>query len=281
VAMGAAALAARGPTRLLNASAGWDLASIGDAEMVAAVGADAAMRMLVMPTDEHPTLDEPHKALVEPAASGVYFGDYLRLLDRLAASEEFAVYVAQMNLLRLPSLLSRVCLPAALPAAKLTMTNLWVGGHSMKNGLHFDNYDNLLHQLAGTKRALLFPPADARHLYYASEGTNIRRHAFSLESGFANDTIHEAQRKNVARINVFDAQVGATHPTVEKASPTVCELREGDALFLPKGWHHAVISAAEGRRNIAVNTWYDLKGQTTPLERVASLEEMFQLPATC
>ena len=31
------------------------------------------MRMLVMPTDVHPTLDPPNKALVEPAASGIYF----------------------------------------------------------------------------------------------------------------------------------------------------------------------------------------------------------------
>ena len=156
------------------------------------------------------------------------------------------------------------------------MTNLWVGGHSMKNGLHFDQYDNLLHQLAGTKRALLFPPDDASHLYYSSEGVNIRRHAFDLDHGFQNETKHETQRKNVAMINVFDERVGTSHPTVYKATPTVCMLEEGQALFLPKGWHHAVISAAEGRRNVAVNTWYDLRGQATPVARVSSLDEMFQ-----
>ena len=172
------------------------------------------MRMLVMPTDVHPTLDTAHSALVEPAASSVYFSDCkfasgnnfnaglppssllssrlssllktrarilattdLRLLDRLAGTEEFAVYVAQMNLLKLPPLLRQVCLPAALPASTLTMANLWVGGHSMKNGLHFDMFDNLLHQVAGSKRALIFPPEDSPHLYYASEGANIRRYA--------------------------------------------------------------------------------------------------------
>jgi ribosomal protein L16 Arg81 hydroxylase len=44
----------------------------------------------------------------------------------------------------------------------------------MKNGLHFDNFDNLLHQLRGTKRALLLPPDDTPHLYYASGGTSVR-----------------------------------------------------------------------------------------------------------
>ena len=150
----------------------------------------------------------------------------------------------------------------------------------MKNGLHFDNYDNLLFQLAGSKRALLFPPEDAAHLYYSSEGTNIRRHTFSLADGFGNETVHEAVRKNVAMINVFDDDVATSHPTIAKASPTVCQLHAGDALFLPKGWHHAVISAAEGRRNVAVNTWYDLKGSTTPVARASSLEELFQ-PEGC
>ena len=122
-----------------------------------------------------------------------------------------------MNLLKLPPLLRQVCLPTALPATTLTMANLWVGGHSMKNGLHFDVFDNLLHQIAGSKRALIFPPEDSPHLYYANEGANIRRHAFSLgASGFANETVHEAQRKNVAMINVFDDAVGTTHPTIAK-----------------------------------------------------------------
>ena len=53
---------------------------------------------------------------------------------------------------------------------------------------------------------------------------------------------------------------------------------EGEALFLPKGWHHAVISVAPERRNIAVNTRYDLQGagKSVPLSRVSSLDELFQ-----
>ena len=58
------------------------------------------MRMLVMPTDRHPTLDVKRNALVEPAATFAYFKDYLRLLDRLQTTEEFAVYVAQVGMQR-------------------------------------------------------------------------------------------------------------------------------------------------------------------------------------
>ena len=42
------------------------------------------------------------------------------------------------------------------------------------------------------------------------------------------------------------------------------------------GWHHAVISHAPLRRNLAVNAWYDLQSKTVPLERVSSLNELFQ-----
>ena len=107
----------------------------------------APFRMLVMPKDVHPILPPDHPgSIVDPvrlhrvvvgdpaspahasarhgahpppptplspqAASGIYFRDYLKLLDRLALTEEFAVYVAQLNLLRLPSLLRQVCLIA-------------------------------------------------------------------------------------------------------------------------------------------------------------------------
>ena len=157
-----------------------------------------------------------------------------------------------------------------LPAARLTMANLWVGGDLMKNGLHFDQYDNLLHQIRGRKRALLFPPHDMEHLYYGA--ASIRRHEFRLPEGVLNSTHFEKIRHNVAKINVFAEDVGTTHPKVHQASPTVCELDEGDALFLPRGWHHAVISASPAERNLAVNLWYDLQAN----DRAASFDPMFQ-----
>jgi len=263
---------ATAPVLLTNASEGWGLLDWSDELLREQVG-EAPIRMLLMPADVHPTIDEERKALVEPSASNVFFTDYLRLLDRLATTEEFAVYVAQLNLLRLPALLAKVCLPTALPAERLSMVNLWVGGHSMKNGLHFDNYDNLLHQISGRKKALIFPPQDTPHLYYGP--TPIRRHSFSLEAGFTNDTVHETTRQNVALINVFDERVEHNHPTVTQATPTVCDLDEGDALFLPKGWHHAVISSAQNARNIAVNLWFDLDGNPEA-KRQSSLSDMFQ-----
>jgi len=200
---------------------------------------------------------------VEPARHGVYLSDFLSLTNPSGATggkaAPFSAYLAQLNLLTLPRLLQQVCLPddALLPASRLEMANLWVGGELMKNGLHYDNYDNLLHQLRGKKRALLFPPADTPHLHYGA--ANIRRHGFALPGGVTNATTFEKVRRNVAKVNVFAPDVAATHPSVARASPTVCELAEGDALFVPRGYHHAVVSASPSQRNVAVNLWYDLQ----------------------
>ena len=87
----------------------------------------------------------------------------------------------------------------------------------------------------------------------------------------------------MAKINVFDEKVAQTHPKVKSAQPMVCELNEGEALFMPTGWHHAVIShTPEGRaRNIAVNTWYDpaKRGGAAAAsggEAVSEMSDMFQ-----
>ncbi len=275
-AMGQEALVKGGPVRIRNASDHWAARSWDDATLAREVGG-VPMQMLAMPGPEHPTLDGTHGgAILEPAQYGVAFKDYLRLLDALAPTSRadappFAAYLAMLNLLRLPSLLAHVCIPEALPSSALSLTNLWVGGHLMRNGLHFDQYDNLLFQLAGSKRALIYPPADAAHLYYGP--SPMRRHVFSLPEGFAKESKEEKVRHNVARLNIFASDLLDTHPTVADASPTLCEIHPGDALFIPKGWHHAVISTAAERRNIAVNLWYDLQHGTAELR---TLLHMFQ-----
>ena len=115
---------------------------------------------------------------------------------------------------------------------------------------------------------------------HPAAATSPRRSLLPLQAdgGFAAETQHEKVRHNVAKLNIFADDIKTTHPKVASASPTICELNEGEALFLPKGWHHAVISVAPERRNIAVNTWYDLQGagKSVPLSRVSSLDELFQ-----
>ena len=107
VLKGSEALLRAGPVKLTNASAGWRAHGWTDEQLTDDVG-DSPLQMLAMPQPVHPTLDPTNDALLEPSLHGVYFRDYLALLDRLASSSEFAVYLAQLNLLKLPKLLSQV-----------------------------------------------------------------------------------------------------------------------------------------------------------------------------
>ena len=177
-----------GPAKLRGATAGWAASGWDDAAIATEVGG-SAVNMLVMPTETHPTLDAEHGALTEPALSGVFVSDFLTLTRPSSKQRSFSAYLAQMNLLALPRLLRQICLPTALPAATLQMANVWVGGELMKNGLHYDNYDNLLHQIRGRKRALIFPPKDTPHLYYGA--ASIHRHEFDLPGGVSNQTTFE------------------------------------------------------------------------------------------
>lgn len=43
--------------------------------------------------------------------------------------------------------------------------NLWYYSNDANSGLHYDNYDNYLCQIMGTKKVYLFPPSDSRWLY--------------------------------------------------------------------------------------------------------------------
>ena len=278
--LGAEALQASDPMLLTNASHGWRLHewALNWEALAESIGEASPLRMKLFPTDvAGPTLDVEHGAMVEPANHGVFFSDYLTLLDRLAVTEELGVYVAQMMLFEEPwrsTLLSQVCLPSALPPSHIDFVGAWLGGHSVKNGLHFDHFDNLLYQITGRKRALLYPPEDAPNLYYGGElsGTQggavpTRRHQLEFDSkgtrfptGFARTTRPDAARSNVAMIDVFDPKVGSeTHLAVRDASPMLCELGEGDALFIPRRWHHSVISTSrrgQRPRNVAINLWY-------------------------
>lgn len=43
--------------------------------------------------------------------------------------------------------------------------NLWYYSNDANSGLHYDNYDNFLYQIKGTKKIYLFPPNDSQFLY--------------------------------------------------------------------------------------------------------------------
>jgi Cupin-like domain len=94
---------------------------------------------------------------------------------------------------------------------------VWIGPAGTFTPLHFDLTNNLLVQVAGTKRILIVPPAETRYLYH-------RRHVFS--------EVHDLEDQ--ARL--------ALYPLAREAKPFEITLAPGEVLYLPIGWWHQVRS---------------------------------------
>lgn len=92
---------------------------------------------------------------------------------------------------------------------------LWAGSRDTRSGLHFDYADNLLAQIAGTKRVLLAPPRDARLLY-----PRPSNHCSSRVDSDDPDTMRFPRY---------------AHATFHEG-----ELRAGEVLYVPPGWWHAI-----------------------------------------
>lgn len=94
---------------------------------------------------------------------------------------------------------------------------VWIGTAGTRTGLHFDMQDNVLCQLFGTKELWLVSPRES-HLVYSYPGSVTK-------SRVAPD------RPDLDRF-----------PAFAKATVLRGTLAPGEALFIPYGWWHGVIS---------------------------------------
>ncbi|KAE9968306.1 hypothetical protein EG328_007649 [Venturia inaequalis] len=99
------------------------------------------------------------------------------------------------------------------------------GGTTM--WLHYDVMANILCQIRGSKRVILFPPSDISHLDFAHGETT---------SG----------------LNVFTT----AKEKLENTHPVETILREGEVLFIPACWAHATAPAIRGVGSVAVNVFF-------------------------
>lgn len=95
---------------------------------------------------------------------------------------------------------------------------LWIGPGGTFTPLHFDLTNNLLAQIVGTKYLVVLPPSETPRLAN-------RRHVFS--------DVHD----------ITDPERLERYPLAEAAIQHEVELNPGDALFIPVGWWHQVVSA--------------------------------------
>ncbi|XP_066295391.1 HSPB1-associated protein 1-like isoform X2 [Branchiostoma lanceolatum] len=114
-------------------------------------------------------------------------------------------------------------------------STIWVGSAGAHTPCHYDSYGcNLVLQVYGRKKWVLFPPEDSPSLYPT-------RLPYEESSVFS--------QVNVAYPNVQQ------FPKVVGSHPHVVVLEPGDVLFVPKHWWHYVESLTT---SISVNSWIEM-----------------------
>ena len=146
------------------------------------------------------------------------------------------VFLAQNNLDSVATLKDDVIKPAMTTMTgkkHLYRVNIWMCGASgSESPCHYDPFHNLLCQVFGSKRVLLFPPAVSEDLYPAK---------------------HTAQ-KNTSLVD-FQSPDHHLHPRFVNAQQHGLEaiLEPGDALYIPyQHWHYCTAHAA----SCSVNFWW-------------------------
>lgn len=109
--------------------------------------------------------------------------------------------------------------------------NLWLGGSGTTSGLHYDMMHNLVAQVVGKRRVVLFAPEERRNLYpHPVRSLNWHHSPVRIEA------------PDLARF-----------PRLARAQAVEIELGAGDMLFIPRGWWHHFASL---ERAIAVNFFW-------------------------
>ena len=112
-------------------------------------------------------------------------------------------------------------------------TLAWLGARTL-SPLHHDPYDGVLCQLIGTKQALVFSPGD--------EGL----YPFPPHSLQRNTSQVDLERPDPQRWPRYAARL--------RDDARVAALEQGDALYIPRGWWHAV--ACTSAASFSVSFWW-------------------------
>ncbi|XP_023339561.1 HSPB1-associated protein 1 isoform X1 [Eurytemora carolleeae] len=118
-------------------------------------------------------------------------------------------------------------------------STLWIGSQGAHTPCHQDSYGyNLVCQLVGTKKWILFPPNQTEYL-------KPSRVPYEESSVYSDINFHQVQRNPV---HVFNK--------LQYTTPYIVTLRPGDVLYVPRHWWHFVQNITF---SVSVNTWVECK----------------------
>lgn len=122
---------------------------------------------------------------------------------------------------------------------------IWMGPRGTLSPLHYDPLDNLLMQVVGTKRVLLYPRTVG--LKDGSKDISAAEEAAWTYAG------SDGMQYNTSPVDVENPDL-QKYPLFAKCPPPIeCVLTPGDALYIPAKWWHHVRSLS---RSVSVNAWW-------------------------
>lgn len=129
---------------------------------------------------------------------------------------------------------------------KLDVVNIWAGRKRTISKLHFDFYKNFLIVLEGKKTVYMFPPT--------SEAVSSHKMNFQIfHEGFLTKRKKDKRKARSKGVIKANRRVEAKRYLWENGM-IKATIQEGEALFIPEGWYHFVISE---KNTIGVNFWFE------------------------
>lgn len=164
------------------------------------------------------------------------FSEYMEYLEKKGGGYNKQYYLQQESLSEsFPELKPDIEIPHYFDEKYLGYMGFWISGANKVSPLHYDVMDNLLAQIKGEKKLVLFAPEQIDLLY-----------PFPIRSQIPHISQVDIERIDSTKFTKF-----------AKAKSVECVLKAGEILFIPVLWWHQVYSQAD--LNISVNFWYKVK----------------------
>jgi len=199
-------------------------------------------------------LESPDKVVVRPADLRIPFKKFMELLYSPNFTGNFYLEYTSIPS-SIPTMMNDI---EPIPFASFfntELTNIWLGNGKTVGKLHFDPFDNLLCQISGHKRFIIFEPHHNEDLY---EG-HIReaQWEFTLSTQlFERKHLMQSTSMVMSPVDIKKPNY-ERYPLFRNTKAFNCTVGPGEILFLPSYWWHEVASVPdEFHRNIAVNYWY-------------------------
>mmetsp|Transcript_19848 Transcript_19848/g.19955 ORF Transcript_19848/g.19955 Transcript_19848/m.19955 type:complete len:271 (+) Transcript_19848:85-897(+) len=155
-------------------------------------------------------------------------------IDFLKSGIDGHFYLAQRELEEFPMLKDDIVKPQLCNTGKSTLyrSNIWLGPSGIASPCHYDPFQNILCQVIGSKRVILFHPSQTSNLYPAIGTT----------------------QKNTSMIDMTVSCIDyQKYPLFEKCEGYEGEIHRGDGVFIPyKYWHFCQSTSI----SCSINFWW-------------------------